>query len=104
MPLLHPTAERVLQAIYEYQQENDNWYPTVRDLQDATGISSTSVVSLHLSRLKNRNYIDVRKNRVACRITAEGLIYLKANNLLPRDSEMPAQESTEERLLGLEPA
>jgi Mn-dependent DtxR family transcriptional regulator len=87
---VHPTAKRVLLTIYEYQEANGNWYPTIRDLIHDGGFSSNSVVSAHLKNLKKCGYIDMRKERPSCRITEKGLRYLQAIGFISIHSQMPS--------------
>ena len=50
----------ILEFIDRFLDEND-YPPTIRDIQNALGISSTSVVDYNLNVLEQRNYI--RRNR-----------------------------------------
>lgn len=64
------TRARVLIAIESHWAEN-GYAPTLRDIQEAANISSTSVVSYHLKRLeamgkiKPRPYYKARTIRLA---------------------------------------
>lgn len=51
------TQQRILVAISVYQQQK-GFSPTIRDLQAACGISTTSVVTYHLERLRMRGLVD----------------------------------------------
>jgi SOS-response transcriptional repressor LexA len=46
------TTSRVLRYIILYKRRHDGVAPTVREIMDACGISSTSVVAYHLKRLE----------------------------------------------------
>lgn len=50
--------EAMLHYIITYKQEHDGQAPTIRDIMDALGISSTSVVSHHLARLEREGRIE----------------------------------------------
>lgn len=51
------TTNKVFQAIIEYKSSRDGNSPTVRELVDITGISSTSVVEYHLRKLAEQGRI-----------------------------------------------
>src|SRR3989344_5383112 len=50
---LHPTQKQILDFLIEHRDES----PTIRDVQDALSISSTSVVYHHLRKLEFKGYI-----------------------------------------------
>lgn len=52
------TTKRVLAAIVDYKRRNDGCAPTVRELRNACGISSSSVVHHHLTRLEEAGLIE----------------------------------------------
>lgn len=54
---LSPRQERILTFIRRYLAEND-YPPTIREIGQAAGISSTSVVKYNLERLQEMGYID----------------------------------------------
>ena len=51
MTELHSTTNLVLQAIKTFRAE-EGYSPSIQDIQDATGISSKSVVHYHILRLE----------------------------------------------------
>ncbi len=78
MEQLTKKQEAVLTALKKYIARK-GYPPTVRDLCEATGLSSTATVQVHLDNLQSKGYInkDNRKNR-----TIEILVpneYLKTN-------------------------
>lgn len=66
----------ILRVIYE-KQTNQGYPPTVREIGEAVGLSSTSTVHGHLDRLQKKGYLkkDPTKPR-AIEITDEGLTVL----------------------------
>ena len=48
---LHPTARKVYDAIVAHKRDNDGCAPTIRQIQEACHIASTSGVVHHLDRL-----------------------------------------------------
>ncbi|MBM7543555.1 repressor LexA [Weissella beninensis] len=70
----------VLRVIYE-KQTNQGYPPTVREIGEAVGLSSTSTVHGHLDRLQKKGYLkkDPTKPR-AIEITDEGLTLLGISN------------------------
>lgn len=48
---------KILEFLNEYVEEN-GYPPSIREIGDAAGISSTSVVSYNLKRLEEKGYID----------------------------------------------
>lgn len=64
MEQLTKKQEAVLTALKKYMARK-GYPPTVRDLCEATGLSSTATVQVHLDNLQNKGYInkDNRKNR-----------------------------------------
>ena len=77
---------RILEFIQEFYFEN-GIPPTVRDIQHACDISSTSVVDYNLKQLEEAGYLNRRKE------VARGI------ELLDRDGE-PVSSARESRLLG----
>ncbi len=75
-----PRQERILQFIREFLEEND-LPPTVRDIQTACSISSTSVVDYNLRLLQKEGYIR-RRPDVARGIELVGAARSHAANLL----------------------
>jgi repressor LexA len=55
--LLSYRQEALLDAIIAYKDKHDGCAPSIRELVIATDITSTSVVSYHLSRLELKGYI-----------------------------------------------
>ena len=51
MAELHSTTDLVLQAIETFWAE-EGYSPSIRDIMEATSISSTSVVRYHIDRLE----------------------------------------------------
>ena len=81
MEQLTKKQEAVLTALKKYIARK-GYPPTVRDLCEATGLSSTATVQVHLDNLQSKGYInkDNRKNR-----TIEILVpneYLKTNETI----------------------
>ncbi len=64
MEQLTKKQEAVLTALKKYMARK-GYPPTVRDLCEATGLSSTATVQVHLDNLQSKGYInkDNRKNR-----------------------------------------
>lgn len=64
MEQLTKKQEAVLIALKKYMAKK-GYPPTVRDLCEATGLSSTATVQVHLDNLQSKGYIskDTRKNR-----------------------------------------
>jgi SOS-response transcriptional repressor LexA len=58
--MLTTKQEEVLTAIKQYI-ENENISPTVRDIGNMIGLSSTSTVQKHLDLLEQKGYIKRRK-------------------------------------------
>ena len=54
---LHPRSRQVLNAIATFIAQNQI-PPTIRELGDAVGISSTSVVTYHIHQLERKGLID----------------------------------------------
>lgn len=68
-----PVDERVLVAIAEYQVER-GYSPSLRDIAERAGLSSTSVVSGHLRQLRQRGLVRFEPGLVrTIRLTGEGL-------------------------------
>lgn len=66
------TSNRILLCIFNYCQERV-YSPTVREIGELVGLSSTSSVWGHLDRLKNRNLITyLEKKPRTIRITTKG--------------------------------
>lgn len=63
MAKLHSTTALVLQAIKAFWAEN-GFSPSIRDIGEATGVTSTSVIQYHLLRLEQAGLIK-RTPRVA---------------------------------------
>lgn len=55
--LLTYRQQDLLDAIMGYKADHDGCAPSIRELMDATDITSTSVVSYHLGRLELKGYI-----------------------------------------------
>ena len=53
----HSTTAAVLQAIQAFWAE-EGFSPSIRDVMDATGITSTSVVRYHLLKLEQAGVIE----------------------------------------------
>ena len=53
----HQTGENILAAIQEYIEDH-GFPPSVRDIQDMTGINSTSKVQRILNELADKGYIE----------------------------------------------
>ena len=52
---------RILEYLGEYQRQN-SYPPSIREIGDKTGISSTSVVNYYLAQLEAQGYIEREKN------------------------------------------
>ena len=53
-------------AIYEYigeYIENNSYPPTIREIAEGVGLSSPATVHGHLSRLKNKGFVDFEPTR-----------------------------------------
>jgi SOS-response transcriptional repressor LexA len=75
--MLHPTAEAFLVAVVEYEQENDGWHPTIREVAEKLGRTSTSHISYWRERLQALGYIEYRPSKSALRSTQAGRSYLE---------------------------
>ena len=51
-----------LRFIVEYINEN-HYAPTVREMQDGLGVSSTSTIKVRLNSLKNKGFITFKQNQ-----------------------------------------
>jgi repressor LexA len=60
MKTLSPKQEQILQYIYDFIEEN-NYPPSVRDIQSGCTISSTSVVDYNMRALETHGYINRNK-------------------------------------------
>ena len=56
---MKPIDEKTFLYILNYKRRNDGLSPCYRDIQQATGISSTSMVKLSLDRLAEAGKIEV---------------------------------------------
>lgn len=66
------TANRILLCIFNYRQEHD-FPPTVREIGDLVGLSSTSTVWAHLDRLRKRELITyLEKKPRTIKVTEKG--------------------------------
>ena len=61
MDNLSSKQEQILQFICNFIEEN-NYPPSVRDIQRGCNISSTSVVDYNMRALENRGYINRNKS------------------------------------------
>jgi SOS-response transcriptional repressor LexA len=59
---LPPHRQSIFDYIIEYCNENGGIPPTVREIQAAIGISSTSVVALHLNKLIEADLLRKRRH------------------------------------------
>lgn len=68
------TQQEVLKLVKRYQDENDNWYPTLRDLLDypESPVRSTSSVNHVLSALEVLGYIERREMKSSVRLSDRG--------------------------------
>lgn len=57
---LSDRQHKILEFFHQFQQEN-NYPPTIREIGEAAGISSTSVVNYNLSRLEEMGFIEREK-------------------------------------------
>ena len=69
------TSEKILTMIKQYIDDN-GYAPTVREIGDAVGLSSSSTVHSHLERLKRKGYIqwDPTRQRTLKIIREEGVL------------------------------
>jgi repressor LexA len=65
---LHPVARAILALIAEHVAEH-GVSPSIRELTEATGVSSTSTVHHHLKTLEREGLIRPRPSRMARAIT-----------------------------------
>lgn len=66
------TSNRILLCIFSYRQEHD-YSPTVREIGDLTGISSTSTVWNHLNKLSKQKLITyLEKKPRTIKVTERG--------------------------------
>ena len=47
------TAQEIMRFIIRYKRQHDGNSPTVREIQDACGVSSTSMVAYYLGKLED---------------------------------------------------
>lgn len=74
----------ILQCIYDYS-EKSGYPPTVREICDAVGLSSTSTVHGHLSRLQKKGYLQRNPAKPrALELTGAGI-----NEISPNLKEIP---------------
>ena len=68
------TQQRVLLLIARYQSENDDWYPTLRELIDYpdSPVSSTSSVNYVLNDLMKLGYVERRVQKSSVRLSKKG--------------------------------
>ncbi len=59
---LPPHRQSIFDYIVSYCSENGGIPPTVREIQAAIGISSTSVVALHLNKLRQADLLRKRRH------------------------------------------
>jgi repressor LexA len=64
---LSPKQQKILRFIRRFLEEHD-YLPSIREIQDGCGISSTSVVDYNLKKLENDGYI--RRDRKVSRAIA----------------------------------
>jgi SOS-response transcriptional repressor LexA len=50
-------SESILRYVIDYKREHDGISPTIREIQEATGISSSSLVKFYLDGLQKRGAI-----------------------------------------------
>ena len=55
-------AEAILQFVIAYKQEHDGISPTIREISDALGLNSTSLVKFYLERLEEGGKIQMVAN------------------------------------------
>jgi SOS-response transcriptional repressor LexA len=59
---MHPREKAIFQYIQTYKAENDGLSPTHREIGDATGIKSTSLVNRYLGHLADEGLIRLRRD------------------------------------------
>lgn len=79
---LSPRQAKILEFLRSYIEEKD-YPPSIREIQEACGISSTSVVDYNLRKLEEKGYI--RRDRDISR----GIELLHPNGRRPRVVEVP---------------
>ncbi len=52
-------VQGIFEFIVKYKQAHDGNSPTIREIQDACGISTTSLVHYHLGELEQAGWIEV---------------------------------------------
>ena len=57
-------TERVYRAILDYCADHSGCAPTVREIQEMTGISSTSVVTYHIRILVHLGRLEIRDRKL----------------------------------------
>ncbi len=82
MEKLSEKQAQILEFLREFIEEKD-YPPSIRDIQDGCGISSTSVVDYNLRKLEEKNYI--RRDREVSR----GIEVLGARGRRPRIIDIP---------------
>ncbi|GIW13714.1 MAG: LexA repressor [Tepidiforma sp.] len=82
MTNLSPRQQQILEFLRAFIEEHD-YPPSIRDIQEGCGISSTSVVDYNLRKLEEKGYI--RRDREISR----GIELLGARGRRPRIIEVP---------------
>lgn len=82
MKALSPKQDQILEFLRSFIEEKD-YPPSIRDIQDGCGISSTSVVDYNLRKLEDKGFI--RRDREVSR----GIEVLGPNGRRPRIVEVP---------------
>lgn len=86
-PNLPATTKRVHEFIVAFMEENDGLSPTIREIGDATDISSTSVVSYHLGKLERAGVIWRRNDNISRGIVVVGAQWIPPREVLHVDGQ-----------------
>jgi repressor LexA len=100
----------ILDYIARFLDEND-YPPTIRDIQNALGISSTSVVDYNLKVLEQRNYIRRNKNisrgiEVVHKVSKNNIVAIPVVGQIAAGLPIPVPEdlqTTEFEMINLSP-
>lgn len=70
--MISDRQHRIFEFIVEYKSQNDGNSPTIREIADGCGISSTSVVNYNLMKLAKFGIISLSHAGVARKISVPG--------------------------------
>lgn len=63
-PTIHPRTQRVFNACVEFASKHAGVSPTFRQLMQATGITSTSVMAKHIQILAKLGWLKLNGHRI----------------------------------------